>query len=57
MKNVQKKIEEYLIDGKVRHLSKEKDINIKLGEIINYRQESMLFDGYFPSFFRFLFFF
>ena len=29
-----KKIKEYSTDGKVRHFSTEKDINIKLGEII-----------------------
>ena len=34
MTNVQKKIKEYSTDGKVRHFSTEKDINIKLGEII-----------------------
>ena len=34
MIKVPKKIEEYSTDGKVRHFSTEKDINIKLGEII-----------------------
>ena len=34
MTNIQKKVKEYSTDGKVRHLSTEKDINIKLGEII-----------------------
>ena len=33
MTNIQKKVKEYSTDGKVRHLSTEKDINIKLGEI------------------------
>ncbi len=34
MNENQKKIKEYSTDGKVRHFSSEKDINIKLGEII-----------------------
>ena len=34
MVKVQENIKEYSTDGKVRHLSTEKDINIKLGEVI-----------------------